>query len=466
MKYYLFTYTKKKQYALLVGDILVLSLSVFISYFIRVYLAYGTTNVALALSRLGPWLSIVILAHLFSLYLLDQYNLNQLVNRFRSSVMVVLSVGLAGLMISASLFFFPKYIFGRQVFLIHVLIASFLMITWRLVAYFILIKRGRAKRLAVVGNGQIISSFIEELSRIPNSGFIVKSICVSSSSSDSTFSSTALFTRHESVLDLLKHGDFDVLAFDSTNGMFSDSEIRHILQVKYRGKAVYDLHRLYENITGKVPVMYIDGRWLLSKDGLQGQVSRPYIRVKRLTDIAMSFFFLLLFSPLFMLLSCLIKVEGKGGILHRQERLGMGRKPFVCYKFRTMIEDAERLSGPVWATENDPRITPLGHFMRKTHLDELPQLYNILKGEMSFVGPRPIREYFAAQMAEKVPFYWLRYDIKPGVTGWAQANGVYAVPDGLDAFQYELFYIQNMSFFLDLLTMFKTLQTVFLGKGK
>ncbi|MBW1794357.1 MAG: sugar transferase, partial [Deltaproteobacteria bacterium] len=149
-----------------------------------------------------------------------------------------------------------------------------------------------------------------------------------------------------------------------------------------------------------------------------------------------------------------------------QERLGIQRRPFKCVKFRTMVEDAETKSGPIWSTENDARITRVGRLLRKIRLDELPQLWNILKGDMSFVGPRPIREHFALQMAEKVPFYWLRYDVKPGVTGWAQANGSYAVPDGLDAFQYELFYIQNMSLFLDLLTMFKTAQTVFLGKGK
>jgi exopolysaccharide biosynthesis polyprenyl glycosylphosphotransferase len=466
MKQYLFTYTKKKQYVLLIGDILVLALSIFTSYLFRVYLSHGNLSVTLVLSKLSPWLSLVVLAHMFSLYLFNQYDLNRLVNRFRSSVMVVLSVWSAGLAISGVFFFLPKYVFGRQVLLIHLLVVSFSAVLWRLLYTEILIRRAKPKRLAVVGDGQIVSSFVEELSRIPNSGFRVNSVCISNSASAGTCSLPLPLTRNKSVLDWLEVGDFDVLAFDSTNGFFSDSEIQLILQVKYRGKAVYDIHRLYENVTGKVPIKYVDGRWLLNKDGLQGVVSKPYIRVKRLADTALSMFCLVVFSPLVLLSVCLVKAAGKGSILYRQERLGIRRKPFTCYKFRTMVENAEDMSGPVWSTEDDQRVTRVGRFMRKWRLDELPQLFNILKGEMSFVGPRPIREHFALQMAEKVPFYWLRYDVKPGVTGWAQANGAYAVPDGLDAFQYELFYIQNMSFFLDLLTMFKTVQTVFLGRGK
>jgi exopolysaccharide biosynthesis polyprenyl glycosylphosphotransferase len=466
MKQYLLSYTKKRQYVLMLGDTLVLALSIFVSYFLRIYLTYRNPNLDMVLSRLSPWLSLVVLAHLFSLYLFNQYNLKRLVNRFRSSVMVVLSVWSAGLMISGVFFFLPKYVFGRQVLLIHLLVVSVSVVSWRSLYAEILIRRAKPKRLAVVGDGQIISSFIEELAHIPNTGFRVKSVCISDRASVGTCPLPGSLTKHESVLDLLGSNDFDVLAFDSTNGFFSDGEIRHMLEVKYRGKGVYDIHRLYESMTGKVPIKYVDGRWLLDKDGLQGVVSKPYMRVKRLTDIVLSCLCLLVFSPLFLLSVCLVKAAGKGGILYRQERLGMRRRPFTCYKFRTMVENAEELSGPVWSTEDDRRVTRLGKFMRKWRLDELPQLFNILKGEMSFVGPRPIREHFALQMAEKVPFYWLRYDVKPGVTGWAQANESYAVPDGLDAFQYELFYIQNMSLFLDLLTVFKTVQMVFRGEGK
>jgi len=468
MKQYLFTYTKKRQYILLIGDMMVLALAILITYLLRVFLIYRSLNITAVMSRLSPWLLVVVLAHLFSLYLLNQYNLNRLVNRFRSCIMVILSVWLAGLIISGIFFFFPKYIFGRQVLLIHLVIASFGMVLWRLFYTEMLIRRAKPKRLAVVGDGQTVSAFIEELARIPSSGFRVNRICISNSSSAGTCLLPESLVKHESVLDLLGSNDFDILAFDSTNGYFSDSEIRRILQVKYRGKAVYDLPTLYKNMTGKVPLSYIDGRWLLNSDGLQGEANLPYVRAKRVFDVVLSCLLIVFGSPLILLIAIAIKLDSRGKIFFVQERLGLNRNPFLCVKFRTMIEDAEGESGPIWSREGDPRITRVGRLLRKTRLDELPQLWNILKGEMSFIGPRPIREHFAKQLAETIPFYELRFSVKPGLSGWAQVNYDYAGSrEGqLEKFQYELFYIQNMSLFLDLLTMFKTLQTVFLGKGK
>lgn len=468
MKDYLFSYTKKRQYVLLMGDIFVVALSIFISYSLRVYLTHRNPTMAVVLSRMSPWLSLVVFAHLFSLYLFNQYDLNRLTNRFRSSVMVVLSVCLAGLVISGGFFFLPKYVFGRKVLLIHLLVVSVFMVLWRLFFADILARGGRAKRLAVVGDGQIISSFIEDLSRIPNSGFNVNSVCISNGRATATCSLPAVLTRHASVLDLLELNDFDVLAFDSTNGFFSDGEIRRILQVKYRGKAVYDLSTLYKNITGKVPLTYIDGRWLLNSDGLQGEANLPYVRAKRVFDVLLSSLLLVLSVPLFVILAVAIRLDSKGGTFFVQERLGIQRRPFKCVKFRTMVEDAESESGPIWSGDNDPRITPVGGLLRKIRLDELPQLWNILKGDMSFVGPRPIRDHFARKLAETIPFYGLRFAVKPGLSGWAQVNHDYAGSEEgqLEKFQYELFYIQNMSLFLDLLTVFKTVQKVFLGEGK
>jgi exopolysaccharide biosynthesis polyprenyl glycosylphosphotransferase len=322
--------------------------------------------------------------------------------------------------------------------------------------------------LAVVGDGQIISSFIEDLSRIPNSGFNVNSVCISNGRATVPCSLPAVLTRHASVLDLLELNDFDVLAFDSTNGFFSESEVRRILQVKYRGKAVYDLSTLYKNITGKVPLTYIDGRWLLNSNGLQGEANLPYVRAKRVFDVLLSSLLLLLSVPIFVIIAVAIRLDSKGRTFFVQERLGLQRRPFNCVKFRTMIEDAESESGPIWSGDNDPRITPVGRLLRKIRLDELPQLWNILKGDMSFVGPRPIREHFARKLAETIPFYGLRFAVKPGLSGWAQVNHGYAGSEEgqLEKFQYELFYIQNMSLFLDLLTVFKTVQKVFLGEGK
>lgn len=467
MKYYLLNYTKRRQYLLFVGDILILFIAIFFSYFLRVYFTVKYFKLSMVLSRLSPWLFFVIFAHLFSLYLFNQYNLSRLVNKIRSSIMVILSVLLAGLVISGVFFFLPKYVFGRQVLLIHIVATSLFMVLWRLFFTEIIIRKSKPKRLAILGNAQIVFSFIEEMAHYQNTGFKINNVCIPHESHLMTCDLLESLPKHRSVIDLIGSNDFDVIAFDSTSGRFSDDEIRRILQVKYDGKAVFDLSNLLKNITGKVPLTYIDGRWLLNSDGFQGEMNFPYMRAKRIIDILLSSVLLLITSPLFMIIALAIKFDGKGSIFFSQERLGLLRKPFRCNKFRTMIEDAEKKSGPIWSVENDPRITRIGRFLRKSRLDELPQLWNILKGDMSFVGPRPIREHFANNLSETIPFYGLRFAVKPGLSGWAQVNHDYAGSDEgqLDKFQYELFYIQNMSLFLDLLTVFKTMQIVLRREG-
>ncbi len=468
MKDYLFSYTKKRQYALFLCDIMVISFAVFVSYAIRLYINQKNPTFYNVLSKVNPWQILVIFSHLFTLYLLDQYNLSRIVNTIRSSVMVVLSVWLAGLIISGVFFFLPKYVFGRQVLLIHLVVVSVCMILWRLLFARVVSRRTGVSRLAVVGEGQIVSSFIEELARIANSGFEISSLCVSNSASTDGCSFPLSLAKHETVLDLLGSADFDALAFDSASGAFSDNEIRLILQLKYQDKTVYDLPTLYKNLTGKVPLSYIDGRWLLASDGLRGELSIPYVRAKRMFDILSASALLVITSPLFGMIAVAIKLDSKGSVFFVQERLGIGRKAFKCAKFRTMVENAEHKSGPIWSKENDYRITRIGRVLRKSRLDELPQFWNVLKGDMSFVGPRPIREHFANRLAEMIPFYGLRFSVKPGLTGWAQVNHDYAgsVEGQLEKFQYELFYIQNMSFLMDLPIMLKTLKMVFWGKGK
>jgi len=380
---------------------------------------------------------------------------------------VVLSVWLAGFIISGVFFFVPKYVFGRQVLLIHLLVVSVCMVSWRLLFSRIVLQNKGAKRLAVIGGGRIVSSFVEAMAQMDNSGFQITSVYVSNKLFDDACALPVSPIRYENVLTLMELDNFDALAFDSTCSSFTDDEIRLILQVKYQDKTVYDLPKLYENLTGKVPLPYIDGRWLLASEGLQGELSVPYVKAKRVFDIILASLLLLITLPLFAMIAIIIKMDGKGNVFFVQERLGIGKKSFKCVKFRTMIQNAEAKSGPIWSGERDPRITRVGKLLRKSRLDELPQFWNILKGDMSFVGPRPIRKHFADKLAEMIPFYGLRFSVKPGLSGWAQVNYDYAGSEEgqLEKFQYELFYIQNMSFFMDLLVVIKTIQNVFRGSG-
>jgi exopolysaccharide biosynthesis polyprenyl glycosylphosphotransferase len=466
MSGYLFSISKRGQHGLLFGDILLICVSIVISYAIRIYFNMSEPDFSLLLEKINPWQLIVVITHLFTLYLFDQYNLESIRNKFRSSIMIILSVLAGGILISGVFFFLPKYVFGRQVMILHLGVTSILLILWRTIFLNHIYKNLKPKKLILLGSGQIISSFNEFLAQNGNNEYEISGIYTTNDNVSSASSLNQNATKYQNIREMLGLNNFDILAFDPKDIVLTNDEIYSVIKAKYTGKAIYDLPTLYKNLTGRVPITYIDGRWLLGKEGLQGTISMPYIRLKRFMDIALSAFAIILLFPMVCLISVVIKLEGKGSVFYKQERMGMGKKNFTCYKFRSMRENAEFDSGPIPSTENDDRVTKIGNLLRKTRLDELPQLFNILKGDMSFVGPRPIREFFANKMAEKVPFYWLRYDVKPGVTGWAQVHNCYAVPNGLEALEYELFYIQNMSFLLDLHIILKTLKTVLWASGK
>ena len=190
-------------------------------------------------------------------------------------------------------------------------------------------------------------------------------------------------------------------------------------------------------------------------------------RIKRLLDVAVASAALVLLAPLLCLIALAIKLDSAGPVLFLQERLGQWRRPFFCLKFRTMCQDAERHTGPVWAAADDPRVTRVGRFLRKSRMDELPQLINVLRGEMSMVGTRPIRSYFAEQLADVIPFSDLRFLEKPGLTGWAQVKYRYSssFTEQVEKFYFDYYYIRNRSLALDLYIMFLTASVVVRMKG-
>jgi len=184
--------------------------------------------------------------------------------------------------------------------------------------------------------------------------------------------------------------------------------------------------------------------------------------------MVISLLILLVTLPLFLILVILVRITSKGPAVFRQERVGLYGRPFTMYKFRTMYQDAEERSGPVWAKENDPRITPLGFWLRKLRLDEIPQLVNVLKGDMSLVGPRPERQFFVDQFKKEIPLYTRRLRVRPGITGWAQVKWKYdeSFEDVKEKTKYDLFYVENMSLRMDFKILINTIFTVIAGKGQ
>ncbi|MFW5960469.1 MAG: sugar transferase, partial [Chitinivibrionales bacterium] len=246
----------------------------------------------------------------------------------------------------------------------------------------------------------------------------------------------------------------------------SPNEIMKILTYCGDSKVnIYMVPSMIDVITGHFKTHQIFGIPLMVL--LQDHMPSWQAQIKRLTDIMVSFSILTAGLPFWILLAIAIKTTSKGPAIYKQERVGKNWKPFVMMKFRSMYEDAETRAGPQWATENDPRITPLGRFLRKTRLDEIPQFINVLKGDMSLVGPRPERKYFIQALKKEIPWYVRRIKMKPGITGWAQVKHKYdeTIEDVRQKVLYDLYYFENMSLLLDLKIIIRTIMVVFTGKG-
>jgi len=252
-----------------------------------------------------------------------------------------------------------------------------------------------------------------------------------------------------------------VIAADDRRGL----PVQQLLQCRMDGIRVIDYLDFVERETKTVDVLSLYPGWLVFSDGFRG--CGPVKVGKRCFDIALSTGLLLFTLPLVLLTCLLIKLDSPGPVLHRQERVGLGGKRFVLLKFRSMRMDAEKDGKPVWAGAKDPRVTRIGSVIRKLRVDELPQLLNVLNGEMSFVGPRPERPLFVDEFIEKIPFYSERHCVKPGITGWAQTNYPYgaSLEDARNKLSYDLYYVKNYGLFLDLIIIVQTIRVVLSGSG-
>ena len=241
--------------------------------------------------------------------------------------------------------------------------------------------------------------------------------------------------------------------------------LRQLLDCKLRGVRVMDLASFYERERGLLKLDSMRASWLIFGQGFEHGVTRDV--VKRVFDLLVSVVMLAITFPVLLLAMVAIYLESGRPVFYRQVRVGQGGRNFTIYKLRSMRKDAERDGKPVWATSDDDRITLVGKVIRKTRIDELPQLINVLRGDMSFVGPRPERPFFVRQLIEDIPYYDVRHSVKPGVTGWSQVRYPYgaSVEDALAKLEYDLYYVKNHSLFLDLLILMETAQVVLLGKG-
>jgi sugar transferase (PEP-CTERM system associated) len=241
--------------------------------------------------------------------------------------------------------------------------------------------------------------------------------------------------------------------------------IEELLKAKMTGVRVEDATTTYERVTGKILIDDLRPSWLIFSDGFR--VSRSTRMVKRSFDLTLAAALAIVSFPAMLLTALAIWLEDGAPVLYCQERVGENGRPFTLCKFRSMRKDAEKSGRPVWAKDGDDRITRVGGFIRKTRLDELPQLWNVVRGDMSFVGPRPERPYFVEELAREIPFYQQRHAVKPGITGWAQVKYRYgsSLEDAMEKLRYDLYYIKHLSITFDLTIVFDTVKVVLFRKG-
>ncbi len=268
-----------------------------------------------------------------------------------------------------------------------------------------------------------------------------------------------------SLTDAARRLSVDEIVVALTERRSGSMPLRELLDCKLAGVKVYDLATHFEKRLGQIRIDYVKSGWLIFGDGFNQGALRSFI--KRGFDVTASVILLLLAAPVMALTALAIKLDSRGPVFYRQERTGQDGRAFMVMKFRSMRTDAEGDGKPRWASLQDDRVTAVGNVIRRLRVDELPQLINVLLGEMSLVGPRPERPYFVEQLTEKIPYFAVRHSVKPGVTGWAQVRYQYGatVEDAQEKLQYDLYYVKNHSLFLDLVVLFETVGVVLTGKG-
>jgi sugar transferase (PEP-CTERM system associated) len=397
---------------------------------------------------------------LLCLHYFDLYNLQRLRSHAETCLRLLTVLGILSLLLAALGYFFPSLMIGRGVFLGGVLVMTMGLFAWRFAFTPLLQGSYLRQRVYVLGAGDRANRLVGTLRQRKDLGMEV--VGWAGAIENGSLTREALGNK---LLGLKQKGGVDrvILAMDDRRGTVPVPEL---LELRLSGIRIEEAPAVLEQISGKIEVDDLCPSWLIFSDGFRSN-STPFMLVRRSISIIVSLMGLLLCLPLVPLIILAIKLTSPGPAFYRQKRVGANGVVFNCYKFRTMGPNAEVDTGPTWAGDEDPRITSVGRFLRRTRLDEIPQLWNVLRGDMGFVGPRPERPEFVEWLSREIPYYNLRHLIQPGLTGWAQIRYKYgnSVEDAKEKLQYDLFYLKNLSLTLDLLILFETVKTVLWGEG-
>ncbi len=414
---------------------------------------------------LAAWFAVIVV---LSFYYTDLYEIDQALSQ--RELVLRFTNGFGIVCILVAVFSYRMQQPGlTNIYLVEILLMGPGLFAWRMAFAKVLKARGVHGTIAIIGTQKIGMLVAETLAQRKHLGLKV-----------------AYFIGPETGQITLSYGNprritIPVAAPESTIALVGREGISRILiagpergqrfpahdlmTLRLKGIPIEECHTFYERLMSKISIVNLRPSWILFSQGFQRTTWIMF--TKRAMDIVTAVVGLVLSSPIAIITVIAIKLDSRGPILYRQERVGQNENPFMLYKFRSMICDAEAECGPCWAGKNDPRVTRVGQIIRKLRIDEIPQMFNVLKGDMSFVGPRPERSFFVSQLKGKIPYYQFRFSVKPGITGWAQISYPYgdSEADAIEKLQYDLYYTKYLSPLFDLQILFDTIKVILLGRG-
>ncbi len=425
---------------LFLGDLCLLYLCLIIALIIGFGQSFSPTVLA---SHLFPF-TLLYLIWIAVFLAFDFYELDALKSGLSFAVKITLGLLACSIVAVAFFYFLPLQISPKTNLLILMAVLWFGLLLWRKFAFF-LYSAFQTNRVIIVGLNEESQILAKALKESPHLGYNLIKI-ISAEQASSLLEETKKHKIHTLII-----------AKNLASSPELNKTLYQCLSLKLN---ILDLARAYEIIFQKVPIDYADYLWFL--ENLKEGKKTFYDRSKRIVDVLLSSLILIITAPFWVVISALVKLDTPGPVIYKQKRVGRQGEEFWLYKFRSMKRDAEK-QGALWADENDQRITSAGKILRNLHLDEIPQLINVLKGDISLTGPRPERPEFIKELENKIPHYRLRLLVKPGLTGWAQIKFRYArsIIDSHEKLQYDLYYIKNRSFALDLQILLKTFQLFF-----
>ncbi|HIJ88115.1 MAG TPA: TIGR03013 family PEP-CTERM/XrtA system glycosyltransferase [Desulfuromonadales bacterium] len=408
---------------------------------------------------------------LFSAHLMEVYDLGKNIRKREIVVNILFGAVTSFSLLSVVFYLNPEVMLGRGILILALCCFALLQFCWH--ALYLMGKNTArfCRKVLVLGTGPLaaeIGAIVAANRR--NFTLVGYAACQAGSSERGTEGPPCDVPSHEilgnsdNLRDIAKKAQAGIIvvALSERRGVFP---LRDVLTCKLNGIEIMDAPSFYETAQSKLMLESITPGWFIFSDGFHR--TNIMSAFKRGIDIVLSCIGLLLTLPFFPLIAAAIKLDSPGPVFFKQERMGSWEKRFLLFKFRTMRQDAEKATGAVWAEKNDPRVTKLGRFFRGSRIDEIPQLFNVLSGSMSFVGPRPERPEFVEKLKQVIPYYSQRHFIKPGLTGWAQVRYPYgaSVEDAVEKLRYDLYYIKNTGPFLDTLIFFETIKVVLFGFG-